>query len=394
MGYVAGYFEERVAAWIESGWLPRGGRVADFGAQEFHGDPDEARRMTRDFLRRYGAAEWEIEEICLSEGPLSAARIYRAIGMDYVALDIQQGDGIRYFDLNSFAAPLEWRTTFDLVNNEGAIEHLINPLNGFQVAHELLKVGGVALHSIPLAGHANHGLMHPTVKFYSRLLGANGYELLLAEISIGQSQPHGADQRFVVRDRQGRRIERRIDFVNAWLHFGYRKTSAVEFRPPFSHWNADQAGELDERVAENAAVFSSQRLIRQGRRDALGQEFERQVELQRREYEHALKLADREYEHAGISSAVGRREYLLVFAVSLITALNGAGLLLGLAHASAGPSWPFAAGLVSAFLPVLAVSTGRANSATTIGLLIRHGSRALWLVSAILFVVGCLGQRL
>jgi hypothetical protein len=217
------------AAWIGSGWLPRPDEIADFGAHEFQGDPDEMRRITRDFLRRCSVAEWEIEEICLAEGFPSIARVYRAIGVDYVSLDIQQSNGVKYFDLNVLRRPLEWRPAFDLVNNEGAIEHLINPLNGFQVGHELLKVRGVALHSIPLAGHANRGLMHPDGKVLQPAARGQRLRTFAGGISIGQSQPHGADKRFVVLDREGAPGRTAvIDFVNAWLHVGYAK------RPPRS----------------------------------------------------------------------------------------------------------------------------------------------------------------
>jgi hypothetical protein len=115
-------------------------------------------------------------------------------------------------------------------------------------------------------------------------------------------------------------------------------------------------------------VFSGERLSGQGRRDSFGEEFERQVELQRREHEYAQKLADRElenekkllayeHEHYGATKHPQQngpsrwKDDLLVFAVSQITVLNGAGLLIGLLRASAGPSWPFAAGLVGALPP-------------------------------------------
>src|SRR5207244_4474487 len=126
--------------------------------------------------------------VCSASQPLRVADVYRAIGIEYSAIDVEDADGSRLLDLNCFTPPPEWHSAFDLVNNEGAIEHLTNPINGFQVAHELLKPGGVAVHSIPLSGHRNHGLMHPTVKFYGKLVGLNGYERLRSDISIGQSE--------------------------------------------------------------------------------------------------------------------------------------------------------------------------------------------------------------
>jgi len=69
--------------------------------------------------------------------------------------------------------PPDWVGAFDMANNEGTIEHLINPINGFQVAHELLKPGGVARHSMPLTGCWDHGLFHPTSSFYLAMLNQN-----------------------------------------------------------------------------------------------------------------------------------------------------------------------------------------------------------------------------
>jgi SAM-dependent methyltransferase len=458
MGYVADYFEARVGSWIAAGWLPRSGRVADLGAQEFHGSQKEAKLNTSQFLRGLGISEARIEEVCLSSGPLSVSEVYRAMGIDYIAMDLTQASDVRFFDLNCFAPPLEWRMAFDLVNNEGTIEHLINPINGFQVAHELLKVGGVAVHSIPLTGHCDHGLMQPTMKFYERLVGVNGYDLLLSEISIGQSQPDFAVRRFALRDQRGSPLGRSVDMVDAWLHIAYRKNMPADFRAPFSHWNGDDTGELGERAAENARAFSRRRLTERGRHDPIGDDFERQLELQRREQEHQTKLEDRshenrrklqvyehqhedkliidnkkledqshenrrklqvyehqhedtltidvqrrEHEHSDmLQAALQRREaelrksmsgiagYVPLLAIGLASVLNGAALLTGLSREWGPVSWLFAAGLVSGFLPTAAARRVWTGNPGRSARLTRNASRALCLLSIVLFAVGCL----
>jgi SAM-dependent methyltransferase len=492
MGYAADYFEARVGSWIAAGWLPRSGKVADFGVQEFHGDETEAKRVTGQFLRRQGVAEQRIDQVCSASGPLSVGSVYHALGIDYVALDIQQGSDVRLFDLNCFAPPPEWPTAFDLINNEGAIEHLINPINGFQVAHELLKIGGVAVHSIPLSGHANHGLMYPTIKFYNRLLGANSYELLLAEISIGPSQPL-TNERFVLRDRQGHPIARRVDLISAWLRLAYRKTTPAEFRSPFSHWADDQSGSLADRVNADYAAFARYRLTERGgpaaipthgtgnvqlqaaapsvqttrvertqvenfsyeerrklqiyeheHEDASTRDHQRrehehsdvlaaklqQLEhehydvllaklqqlddehsdallatLQQREHEHsdalAAKLQQREHEHSdALASKLQQREdqrylagagsYLPLVSILLTSLLNGGALLIGLSHGSTTASGLFAAGLLSGFFPTVTAWTNFAGNPSPMARAVRHGARALWLLSAILFALGCL----
>ena len=452
MGYVANYFEATVESWLQAGWLPVGGRLIEFGAQGFDGDQAEARRRTEQFLRSHGVAEAQIQDVCAPSKPLRVAEVYRAIGIDYAAIDVEEAPGSRLFDLNCFAAPAEWRAAFDLVNNEGAIEHLTNPINGFQVAHELLKPGGVAVHSIPLTGHRNHGLMHPTVKFYGKLVALNGYERLRSEISLGQSDWSLADGSFTLRDHRGRPLDaRNIKLMDAWLHLAYRKTSAAEFRAPAAHWHADESEALAALLAENFAAYAGQRLNEPGERSPLGDALERQagrehaqrarlqaeqlrhaerlgimledrkhenrrklqvyehehadvlaVELQRREHEHADALAielQRRAHADAMEETMARRQpgraalgsdRLALFAIVATVVLNGAGLLISVSKGLQGAHWMFAAGLLSAFLPTVIAWTDFPVRTAPIGRLVRHGARLLWLVSAGLFVLGCL----
>lgn len=157
MGYNADYFSTRVASWLNQGWLFPGARLIDFGAQEFYCDPQAAREHTRAFLLARGKTPGEADAVVGRDGTILVAEVYRALGVDYVAIDVDEAHGSTFFDLNTFAPPSEWIGAFDMVNNEGTIEHLINPINGFQVTHELLKPGGVAHHSVPLTGCREHG---------------------------------------------------------------------------------------------------------------------------------------------------------------------------------------------------------------------------------------------
>jgi SAM-dependent methyltransferase len=196
MGYAADYFSAEVDHWLNEGWLKPGSRLIEFGGQEFYCDRDEAGRHIEQFLRRRGMPEERIKAAIGTNEKLSIAAVYRALGIDYSSIDVDGKYGSTFFDLNSFAPPLEWRAAFDFVNNEGTIEHLVNPVNGFQVAHELLKVGGIARHSIPLTGHREHGLVYPTIKFYTLIVGQNHYHLLRSDISIKQSELDFVDPRF------------------------------------------------------------------------------------------------------------------------------------------------------------------------------------------------------
>jgi hypothetical protein len=230
MGYASHYFDSHVDTWLRRGWLPPGGRLVEFGAQEFNGDAAEARAGVAKFLRKQGKTEQEIARAVGNGTPL-VADIFRALGIDYTAVDVDGAFNSTFFDLNTHAPPLEWRDAFDFVNNEGTIEHLINPINAVLVAHELLKVGGAASHSMPLTGCRDHGLIYPTVKFWCNLMGENRYELLRADIFISESPLDFVDARFTLCESNGAPIAdpgaRKV--TDAWLRLVYRKTQPCAF---------------------------------------------------------------------------------------------------------------------------------------------------------------------
>lgn len=267
MGYAPAYFEAHIAAWMQNGWLPPHGRLMEFGSQEFHGDHDRARASTETFLRSCGVDERVIAETLPPGEPISVAKVYRAVDIDYVSIDVDGSRGSEYFDLNTFSTPDEWRESFDFINNEGTIEHLVNPINGFQVAHELLKVYGVIVHSIPLSGWFDHGLFHPTVKFYAALQGTNSYELLQANVLISEEKLDVCDPRFGIVDINGQKIKNieSVKYTHAWLKVAFRKTSANEFKVPFDHLEVDQPDELGLQLINNLGAYSRSRLTRDSR---------------------------------------------------------------------------------------------------------------------------------
>jgi SAM-dependent methyltransferase len=288
MGYPDHFFPVHVNAWIDRGWLPKDSRFIDFGAQEFYCDPEDARRGCAAFLRRRGVSEDHITSAIGTDGKVSVERIYRAIGIDYLAIDVDEAYGATFFDLNVFAPAIEWRAAFDFVNNEGTIEHLVNPINGFQVAHELLKVGGVARHSVPLTGHPYHGFFYPTPKFCQQLVEQNRYQLLGADVTVGESELTFGDPWFRLMSQDS--ATGAIKLPDVWLHLVYRKRIAAEFRAPYDHLNVPDAEALGERLSAAFSTYSRARLTASGTRDPAGDVFERELELQRRQHVHEIRL--------------------------------------------------------------------------------------------------------
>jgi SAM-dependent methyltransferase len=250
VGYSAEYFAAHVARWLDEGWLFPGARLIEFGAQEFYCDAQAAREHARAFLLARGKSPAEIETAIGQSGTFPVAGVYRALGIDYVAIDVDDTHGSTFFDLNTFAPPPEWLGAFDMVNNEGTIEHLINPINGFQVTHELLKPGGVARHSAPLTGWLGHGLFHPTSGFYLAMLNENRYELLDARADFQPAQPWD-DQLFKLAEQR--------DIPSLWGLITYRKQIDEAFRPPADHLVTPRAGAIASRLAADWTAYSARR---------------------------------------------------------------------------------------------------------------------------------------
>jgi len=247
MGLSTAYFSWNVQAWLDAGWLKLGSVFIDFGAQEFYADAAELRRELDSFLRKHGVAQDRIAAAVGNDMPMVRA-IYEALGILYYSVDVDGAHGSAFFDLNSFAPPPYWENTFDFVNNEGTLEHLANPVNGFQVAHEIVKVGGVIRHNFPLIGWREHGFLYPTTKFYAHLCGDNGYEVLKAKAELSESEPfEDAFFKYVI-DLNTQCKVAAPQVTNIWGELVYRKTSDRPFVIPVDHVAGPNAAEARERL--------------------------------------------------------------------------------------------------------------------------------------------------
>ncbi len=163
-------------------------RLGSTPAGWFFSDLEETRRGVREFLLGHRFDSLVVDGI-IGSGMPRVGSIYEMLGIDYTAIDVDNAVGSTFFDLNTYATPPEWLGTFDFVNDEGTIEHLVTPINCFHVAHDLVKVGGVIRHSFPLIGWREHGFFYPTTKFCAHLVGDNGYELLQADVQFTGHTP-------------------------------------------------------------------------------------------------------------------------------------------------------------------------------------------------------------
>jgi hypothetical protein len=257
MGYSAFYFQHAVQGWLDAGWLKPGGRLIDFGSQEFSADPAETRQAVTEFLCRHGV------DLKPGQALPSIKSIYAAAGITYTAIDVDGARESTFFDLNTFATPPDWRGAFDFVNNEGTIEHLANPINGFNVAHDMARVGGVIRHNFPLTGWTQHGFNNPTPKFYAHLIGDNAYEVLTAVATVSEPTPLN-DPIFTRCYAEGRSDGLTNDagvplpaiiqaplVTNIWGHLVYRKTSDRPFVLPIDHVEGPDLAAVRGKMVDN-----------------------------------------------------------------------------------------------------------------------------------------------
>jgi len=103
-------------------------------------------------------------------------------GAKHVSFDINGLDGAVVMDLCK-PIPDKFKGKFDMVTNFGTTEHVQDQEQVFQNIHDMVKVGGVMVHSVPLHGYwKGHCPFRYMVKFPNHLAGLNAYKLLFKEI--------------------------------------------------------------------------------------------------------------------------------------------------------------------------------------------------------------------
>lgn len=206
------------------GVLREGFRIAELGAQEIYCASEDGRRTLAAFAKYFGARLTPADLSSLADRGL-AARLMRACGISYIALDIFKSDDVMLLDLNVDEIPYEFAGAFDLVTNFGTTEHLINQLHAFRVMHRLAREGGVLYHDLPMGGYHHHGYFGYNPMLFRDLATANGYEILHEAYSRADAVTRYSDTlRHHGFGNEG--------YIDTSLEFALRKTSGAEFRLP------------------------------------------------------------------------------------------------------------------------------------------------------------------
>jgi hypothetical protein len=225
------------------GILSPGCSIVEFGAQEVNGDPEAIRCAVLDIAKHLGKKV----EVAPLRAPVDMSAMYRLLGFEHKAIDVNYLHGSDFFDLNTERVPESDRGRYDWVNNEGTTEHVINQMNALCAAHDYCKSGGHMTHSVPVIGWVDHGLMNATPKFWALLAGANDYKMVSARFVVDPIA-HKLPEWYS-------RWESPADFTyrDVWLHLIFQKTKDRPFVIPVDHLEFDKDGTVALRLKENAA---------------------------------------------------------------------------------------------------------------------------------------------
>lgn len=142
---------------------------------------EDAKMSNEEFLK-YVFTTFEKPNISLSgyQSGMLVKKFYDDLGFDYVAIDLDTYNGSDFvlnYDLNEAQCPPEQKNKYDLVTNYGTTEHLINQTNAFKMIHDLCKVNGVMINTVP-SYDIGHGFFNYTSMFFKSLAKDNNYDII------------------------------------------------------------------------------------------------------------------------------------------------------------------------------------------------------------------------
>lgn len=139
-------------------------------AIELGARPIESTAGAADALRALGVAD----------SPHTTSDLLRSFGLEASALAL---------DLNHDSVPAEQRETYDLVANVGTSAFLLNQLNAFQAAHDLVKPGGLMLHVVPFTVQLEKAFFGYQPNYFEALARYNSYRTLAFWLGVDEQSP-------------------------------------------------------------------------------------------------------------------------------------------------------------------------------------------------------------
>ncbi len=168
--------------------------VIEIGAQQLsrsflNADAEQTALFNALTRRRPSLGDAAESTFALESSAPSSIAFWEALGAEVKQIDFTGAGGAAALDLNRDMAPRRWRKKFDLVVNAGTTEHILNQDNVFRVIHDLVRVGGLMFHEVPVLGMPTHGVVSYGLPFFWHLCRANAYEVLCLDLVAGQKAP-------------------------------------------------------------------------------------------------------------------------------------------------------------------------------------------------------------
>jgi SAM-dependent methyltransferase len=124
------------------------------------------------------------DQVCIGMTEQTGKEYFAKLGIQHTSVDLNGLHGALQLDLNDPLQFSHWNNYFDVVTNSGTSEHVTDQYAVFKICHDVLKVGGLAIHIVPDAYSKNwegHGIHTYTAKFFE-YFALIGYEILHNEV--------------------------------------------------------------------------------------------------------------------------------------------------------------------------------------------------------------------
>jgi hypothetical protein len=169
------------------GLVPPNPSILEFGESEWYGDVSTAQlsdsidSLVADEAVREQYHQSLVDILCSQADTHNwdLAKLFYKIFLNYsklTAIDFHGTSEALKLDLNY---PIALGEQFDILVNGGTAEHVFNVFQFFKTSHEVVKPGGLMLHTMPFRGWLDHGFYSFNPTFYWDLAHANGYAMVM-----------------------------------------------------------------------------------------------------------------------------------------------------------------------------------------------------------------------
>jgi hypothetical protein len=103
--------------------------------------------------------------------------------LEHVSIDLNGKNGALRIDLTKPVT--QWSEYFDILTDYGTIEHVNNQYAVFKNVHDIVKIGGAIVHTLPEIGYfKTHCDYHYDMNFFKDLSLKNGYDIKILESRV------------------------------------------------------------------------------------------------------------------------------------------------------------------------------------------------------------------